>query len=92
MPHLNSEVGNKLLDTLIQNNLYQIFIEPTRDSDYSASLLDLIITYSPHIFLSSGVTPPLANLYHCTIYCTLKIKPHRIKAFTRVWDNNKNRK
>ena len=89
LPHLNSEVGNKLLDTLIQNNLYQIITEPTRYSDHSASLLDLIITDSPHMFLSFGISPPLANLDHCTIYCTLNIKLHRIKAFTRtVWDYN----
>ena len=87
LPHVNSEAGNKLADMLIQNNLYQIITEPTRYSDNSASLLDLIITDSPHMFLTSGVSPPLANLDHCTIYGTLDIKLHRSKAFKRtVWD------
>ena len=50
LPHVNSEVGNKLTDMLIQNNLYQIFTEPTRYSDNSALLLDLTITDFPHMF------------------------------------------
>ena len=87
LPHVSSEVGNKLADMLIQNNLYQIITEPTHYSENSASLLDLIITDSPHMFLTSGVSPPLANLDHCTIYGTLDIKLHRSKAFKRtVWD------
>ena len=52
-----------------------------------AYFLDLIITDSPHIVLNSGVSPPLANLDHCTIYAKLDIKLHRVKAFKRtVWD------
>ena len=87
LPHANSEVGNKLVDILDQNNLYQIVKEPTRYSDNGAHLLDLIITDSPHLFLNSGVSPPLANLDHCTIYGTLNINLHRSKAFKRiVWD------
>ena len=39
------------------------------------------------MFLTSGVSPPLANLDLCTIYGTLDIKPHRSKAFKlTVWD------
>ena len=78
LPHANSEVGNKLVDILDQNNLYQIVKEPTRYSDNGAHLLDIIITDSPHLFLNSGVIPPLANLDHCTIYGTLNINLHRL--------------
>ena len=61
LPHVHSEVGDKLLNVVEQNNLYQIIKEPTRFSTNGAYLLDLIITDSPHIFLSSGVSPPLAK-------------------------------
>ena len=52
-----------------------------------AHVLALFITDSPHLFLNSGVSPPLANLHHGTIYGTLNINLHQSKKFKRtVWD------
>ena len=52
--------------------------EPTRYVGDTATLLDLIFTYSPH---------PLANLDHCTIHCSFNISTYETKAFKRtVWD------
>ncbi|MEW8091294.1 MAG: endonuclease/exonuclease/phosphatase family protein, partial [Candidatus Thiodiazotropha endolucinida] len=87
MPHTQSEVGNKLLNLLLQNNLAQLISEPTRYCNNSTTLLDLLITDCPHMVLNSGVSPPLANLDHCTIYCTLNIDTYRSKSYKRtVWD------
>ena len=83
MPHTQSEVGNKLLNLLLQNKSAQLIIEPTSYSNKNTTLLDLLITDCPHMVLNSGVSPPLANLDHCTIYCT----SYRSKSYKRtVWD------
>ena len=51
------------------------------------SILDLIITDSPHLLLDSGVSPPIANLDHCTIFCKLNAQTYRVKSYKRtVWD------
>ena len=87
MPHTQSEVGNKLLNLLLQNSLAQLISQPTRDSNNSTTLLDLLITDCPHMVLNSGVSPSPANLDHCTIYCTLNIDTYRSKLYKRtVWD------
>ena len=87
MPHTQSEVENKLLNLLLQNNLAQLISEPTRYCNNSTTLLDLLITDCPYMVLNSGVSPPLANLDHCTIYCTLNIDTYRSKSYKRtVWD------
>ena len=87
LPHANSEVGNKLVNILEQNNLYQIVKEPTGYFDKGAHLLDLIITELPDLFLNSGVSAPFANLHHATIYGTLNFNLHQSKSFKRtVWD------
>ena len=77
MPHTQIEVGNKLLNLLLQNNLAQLISEPTRYCNNNTTLLDLLITDCPHMVLNSGVSPPLANLDHCTIDCTLNIDTYR---------------
>ncbi|MEW8548197.1 MAG: endonuclease/exonuclease/phosphatase family protein, partial [Candidatus Thiodiazotropha sp.] len=43
MPHTQSEVGNKLVNVLLQNNLAQMICEPTRYANNSTALLDLLI-------------------------------------------------
>ena len=87
LPHAHSEIGNKLSNLLTQNNLYQIINEPTRYFSNEPALLDLIITDCPHLVLRSGVSPPLANLDHCTIQCEFNIKTYHTKSFKRiVWD------
>ena len=87
MPHAQSEIGDKLSNIVSQSNLYQIINEPTRYFSNQPAILDLIITDSPHLILSSGVSPPIANLDHCTVYCKLNVQTYRAKSYTRtVWD------
>ena len=86
-PHTQSEIGDKLSNLLSQSKLYQIINEPTRYFSNQPAILDLIITDSPHLLLGSGVSHPIANLDHCTIFCELNVKTYRVKSYKRtVWD------
>ena len=61
--------------------------EPTRYVGDTATLLDLILTDSPHLCYHSGVSSPLANLDHCTNHCSFNISTYKPKTFKRtVWD------
>ena len=59
--HPTSELGVKLRDMVVQNNLFQLISEPTHFTDNSAYILDLIITDSPGYVTDSGVLPPYVN-------------------------------
>ena len=84
---VQSEIGNKFSNILTQNNLYQIINERTRYFSNEPAILDLIITDCSHLFLRSGVCPPLANLDQCTIHCEFNVKTYRTKSYKRtVWD------
>ena len=86
-PHIQSEIGDKLSNLLYQSNLYQIINEPTRYFSNQLAILDIIITDSPHFLLGSGVSPPIANFDHCTIFCELNVQTYRVKSYKRtVWD------
>jgi hypothetical protein len=62
--------------------------EPTRYTNNSASVLDLIFVDNEHFVKKKyGVNPPLLNLDHCCIYCNLNFKVSKTQAFKRhVWD------
>ena len=85
--HADSELGYKACNLIARNNLFQIINEPTRSTEFSNSLLDLLITDSPGYILDSGVLPPVANSDHSVIFCTISITFPNDKAFRRtVWD------
>ena len=87
MPHTQSETGDKLSTLLLQSNLYQIIYEPTRYFSNQPAILDLLITDCPHLILSSGVSPPIANLDHCTVHCELNVQIYRPNLYKcTVWD------
>ena len=87
MPHTQSEIGDKLSTLLLQRNLYQIINEPTRYFSNQPAILDLIIPDCPHLILSSGASPPIANLDHCTVHCELNVQTYRPESYKRtVWD------
>ena len=82
-----SELGNKLYDLAQINTFTQLITDPTQYVGDTATLLDLILTDSPHLCYHSGVSSPLANLDHCTITCSLNISTYKPKTFERtVWD------
>ena len=73
-PHPDSELGTRLLDLVVTNNLFQIIDEPTHITSTSSSLLDLIITDSPGYILDSGVLAPIGDPYHSTVFCKFQIQ------------------
>lgn len=84
--HQNSELSNKLVDTLNATNLHQIITEPTRITLNNANILDLIITDSPGYIMDSGTLPPIANLDHCCVFAKLTIKYITDSSYTRhIW-------
>ncbi len=84
--HDRSEMGLKFYNYLNDVNLYQLIDEPTRITEDSASLLDLIITDSPGYIDNLNVLPPIGDLDHNIVYGCLKFvtdKPANIKR--TVW-------
>ena len=84
--HATSELGKKLYDLAQINTFTQLIKEPTWYVGDTATLLDLILTYSPHLCYHSGVSSPLVNLDHCTIHCSFNISTYKPKTFEHtVW-------
>ncbi len=70
--HEKSEMGLKFYNYLNDVNLFQLVDEPTRITDNSASLLDLIITDSPGFIDNLNVLPPIGDLDHNIVYGYLR--------------------
>ncbi len=75
--HEKSELKNHLLQLTQRNGLRQLIKEPTRITPNSASLLDLIFTDCPGYIVDSGVSPPVSDLDHHGVYCSLKLNWRR---------------
>ena len=87
--HSDSELGLKLYDLINRNDLFQIIKSPTRITDQSSSLLDLIITDAPQLVNCSGTLAPIGSSDHCVVFCRLKptvLKPNSYKR--QVWNYN----
>ncbi|CAC5359724.1 unnamed protein product [Mytilus coruscus] len=84
--HSHSEVGLSLFNLAHRYGLSQLIDEPTRYTDSSATLLDLIFTDNERCVSNFGVSPPLRNLDHCIIFCKLSLKVSKPRVFQRrVW-------
>ncbi len=84
--HENSEMGLKFYNYLNDMNLFQMINEPTRVTENSASLLDLIITDSPGFMDNIDTMPPIGDLDHDIIYGYLQIRVKRPNSVRRtVW-------
>ncbi len=81
--------GMKLFNFTEYNSLYQIVDKPTRTTDRSKSLLDLVLTDSPRSISSTNIIPGISD--HCIVLTNLKltIKPDRRK-YTRTFYDMKN--
>jgi hypothetical protein len=76
-----------LTEFMSTNNLYQHVKEPTRVTDTTASILDLIITNHPRLALNVGVGAPVHENDHRTVYGTLNLKTIKRQTFTRdMWN------
>ena len=79
----------KLYDLINRNDLFQIIKSPTRITDQSSSLLDLIITDAPQPVNCSGTLAPIGSRDHYVVFCRLKltvVKPNSYKR--QVWNYN----
>ncbi len=87
--HPESELKLGLYDMLNTNLMFQIISEPTRITANTASILDLIITDAPGYVTKSGILPPIFNLDHCIIYCSLEVHHIQDPSYTReTWNYN----
>ena len=85
--HSDSELGLSLFNMVDRNGLHQLVSTPTRISDTSQSLLDLILTDSPHIFSNIATLSPISTSDHSVVYCNLEIKlPRSFYTHRIVWD------
>ena len=87
--HNDSELKNKLIDLLHLNNLFQLIKEPTRITSTTSTILDLIITDSPGYVTNFGVTAPLCNFDHSTIFCEMSLSyKTELPYKRRIWNYN----
>ena len=88
--HSSSEMGLKFYNFIKDRNLFQLVDEPTRITDTSDSLLDLIITDSPGFIENVNTLPPLSDLDHNIIYGQLTFSNNRPTHTKRlVWNYNR---
>ena len=69
----DTDAGLKLFHFLECNNLTQLVKEPTRITESVESILDLIISDSPGLFVSTGSLSPPSNCDHNIVYGKLSI-------------------
>ena len=67
----NNQLGTRLYDFVNRNGMMQLVTEPTRITENSRSLIDLIITNSPQIVTDTFVNPPLLRCDHLVIGASL---------------------
>ncbi len=79
-------MGLKLYNLLSDLNLFQLIDEPTRYTENSAYLLDLIITDSPGFMDNINTMSPIGDLDHDIVYGHLQIRVARPNSVRRtVW-------
>jgi hypothetical protein len=66
--HANSRLCDTFVHTVHDMNLLQLINAPTRITDDTAYLLDLLITDAPAHFNNIKVCPPICNSDHCVIF------------------------
>lgn len=86
---LNSVSKAKINDICQQYNLYQLITEPTNHTEFSSTVIDLILVSNLQSVEMSGVGEPflLQDIrYHCPVYSIFRFKKSIIKTFTReIW-------
>ena len=65
------------------NALYQIIREPTRVTETTSTILDVVITNCPRYFSDSGTCSPPSNCDHSYIYTKMKIPYYKQKSSKR---------
>ncbi|MCG8033229.1 MAG: hypothetical protein JAZ03_13755 [Candidatus Thiodiazotropha taylori] len=86
---LNTQSERKISDLCQQYNLNQLINEPTNYTEYSSTIIDLIMVSNMHSVNLSGVGEPFLMQdirYHCPTFCIFNFKKHNLQSFTRkIW-------
>lgn len=83
----SSDFGSCLYRWMACNSLFQVINEPTRITEHSATLLDLIFTNSPGYFVKSGTLSPPGDCDHSLVHAHMSISFAKPKSYMRhVWD------
>ena len=78
----------KLQETIETLTLTQLISTPTRQTDTTSNLRDLVITNNSHIISESGVLPPFSNIDHFPVFAKLDVykqTPSKYRQIT-IWD------
>ena len=73
----DTDAGLKLFHFLECNNLTQLVKEPTRITESVESILDLIISDSPGLFVSTGSLSPPSNCDHNIVFKNYQYLSHK---------------
>ena len=86
---INPSSANKILDICKQYNLHQLIKEPTHFTEYSSSLIDLILVSNLQSVELSGVGEPFLSQdirYHCPVFSIFRLKKAVQNTFKRdIW-------
>ncbi|PFX14361.1 hypothetical protein AWC38_SpisGene21486 [Stylophora pistillata] len=85
----DSAEGKILTDLQEINNLECLITKPTRISVHSQTLLDVLLTNTPELFVKSGTCDPgLSD--HCMVYGEMKEKVHKHRTKVTTYRQTRN--
>ena len=85
--HFDSDLGLQLYNLIEGFGLSQIIESPTRITDNTKSLLDLVIVDSLTVISDSGILPPIGTSDHSVVFCRVRIPSLKQKTHKRtIWD------
>ena len=90
--HANNHSGitsfdTKLYDAIAGVNLTQLIHEPTRISDTTANLRDLILVQKPELIVDSGLLSPFSQIDHVPIFVSVRCPMVLDKPFVKtLWN------
>jgi hypothetical protein len=83
----NKTAGEDLSKFLSSNSMYQHVTKPTRITDETASILDLVITNHSDLVKDTDVIAPIHGSDHSTVIATLAFKTPKTLSYKRtMWD------
>ena len=85
--HSASDLGLRLYNLAERYGLLQLVKYPTRTTDTTSSLLDLILTDSPDLVEKVSILPPISTSDHSVVCCRIKLPITNFVPYRRtVWN------
>ena len=91
-PEHTNNSGITHFDVLFQETMYglnlrQLICEPTRVTDRTANLRDLILVSDKQYISEQGLLSPFSHIDHIPTFASLKIQTAHIKMYKKeIWD------